>query len=77
MSSDGDSSDEEARARVAARIASKLTQGPKADAWVELEGCLRALDVAKLVEEAHGGLVQLKEVVPHRCALRSSPPQYR
>jgi hypothetical protein len=68
MSSDGDSSDEEERARVRARLASKLGQAPKADAWLELESCLRALDVAKLVEEARGGLVHLKDVVPHPYA---------
>lgn len=71
MSSDGDSSDEEARARTRARLATKLGQAPKAVGWLEVERCLRALNVAKLVEEAHGGLVQLKDVVPHAYA---SPP---
>ena len=40
--SDSDSSDEEARAEVRARLAARLGQTPKADAWAELEQRLKS-----------------------------------
>jgi hypothetical protein len=64
--SDSDSSDEEARAEVRARLAARLGQTPKADAWAELEQRLKSLDIEGLVDAAGSGLVHVRDVVSHR-----------
>ena len=49
-----------------ARLAARLGQTPKADAWAELEQRLKSLDNEGLVDAAGSGLVHVRDVVSHR-----------